>query len=184
MLDVFGDEIITRVSILKRRNAKMHQGTIHESRLRNYDEEERKAVLTSRTVTYRNRHNTMTAALDRIFSRFHPTTETSPAGRCDGIVKDYNGMARDLLIEAKPDPDKGSMRIAIGQLFDYNRYRARQAATDLAVLTITRPASDYIALLVDLGITALWFGNEGCKQISGGEGKAWSAVAKDIRRAT
>ena len=33
--------------------------------------------------------------------------------------------SRDLLIEAKPDPDKGSMRIAIGQLFDHKRHRTR-----------------------------------------------------------
>jgi hypothetical protein len=54
-------------------------------------------------------------------------------------VKNYDEMFRDLLIEVKPDPDKGSIRIAIGQLFDYNRHRARQAATDLVVLTISRP---------------------------------------------
>ena len=122
----------------------------------------------------------MTAALGRIFSRFNPTTETTPAGRCDAILKNYDGTSRDLLIEAKPDPDKGSIRIAIGQLFDYSRYRARQAATDLAVVTITRPAQDYVDLLIELGITALWFGNESCKQVNGGEGKAWSAIADCI----
>jgi hypothetical protein len=185
MLDVMSDEIIKRVPpILKRRNARTHQGTIHESPLLNYDEEERKAVMASRTQTYRNRHNAMTAALDRTFKRFNPTTESSPAGRCDCIVHDYDGTSRDLLIEAKPDPDKGSMRIAIGQLFDYNRYRTRQAATDLAVLTITPPPSDYVDLLNDLGITALWFRNEACKRISGGEGKAWLAVAECIGHGT
>src|SRR5436853_223403 len=91
MLDVLSDEIIKRVPILKRRNARVQQGRVHESPLRNYDEEERKAVLASRTVTYRQRHNTMTAALGRIFSRFNPTTETTPAGRCDAILKNYDG---------------------------------------------------------------------------------------------
>jgi hypothetical protein len=119
----------------------------------------------------------MTAALDRIFEPFHPITETTPAGRCDCILTNYDGTSRDLLIEAKPDPDEGSLRIAIGQLFDYNRYRSRQAATDLALVTISRPAPDYMALLVDLGITALWFESEGCKKISGGEAKAWEAIA-------
>jgi hypothetical protein len=33
-------------------------------------------------------------------------------------------------------------------------------------------------------ITSLWFGNESCKQISGGEGKAWSAVAEFIGHGT
>lgn len=184
MLDVLSNEVIKRIPILKRRTAKAHQSKIHEAPLRDYDDEERKAVLASKTKIYRNRHNTMTAALNRIFTRFNPTTETSPAGRCDGIVKDYDGTSRDLLIEAKPDPDKGSIRIAIGQLFDYNRYRTRQIATDLAVLTITRPPSDYVALLTDLGITALWFGNEACAHIVGGEGKAWVTVAKAIGSST
>jgi len=182
MLDVLSDQIIKRILSLKRTTTQAHQGGVHESPLKNYDQEERKAVLASKAVTYRKRHNRMTAALDRIFTRFHPITETTPAGRCDCILTDYDGTSRDLLIEAKPDPDKGSMRIAIGQLFDYNRYRSRQAATDLALVTISHPAPDYIALLVDLGITALWFGNENCKKISGGEGKAWEAVAAAISK--
>jgi len=51
-------------------------------------------------------------------------------------------------------------------------------------ITITRPPSDYLALLIDLGITALWFGNETCKQIRGGKGKAWSAISIAIGLAT
>jgi len=182
MLDVLSDEIIKRIPSLKQSAVKVHRSEVHESPLKHYDEEERKAVLASKSVTYRNRHNTMTVALDRIFEPFHPITETTPAGRCDCILTNYDGTSRDLLIEAKPDPDKGSLRIAIGQLFDYNRYRSRQAATDLVLLTISRPAPDYIALLVDLGITALWFGSESCQKISGGEGKAWEAIAAAVGR--
>jgi EVE domain len=163
--------------ILKRVNAKVRQRELHESPLRNYDEDERRAVLESKDVIYRRLHNRMTRALDRIFRRLRPTTETSPAGRCDAIVRDYDGMSRDLLIEAKPYSDKGSIRIAIGQLFDYGRYRTRQAATDPVVLTITRPPTNYIDLLIEHGITAVWFGNENCKQIAGGKGKAWLAIA-------
>jgi hypothetical protein len=48
------------------------------------------SVVGSQTVTYRNRHNKMTAALDRIFSGLNPTTEASRAGRCDTVVKDYD----------------------------------------------------------------------------------------------
>jgi hypothetical protein len=96
MLDVLSDEIIKRVPILKRRNTKTHTQKIHESPLRNYDEEERKAVLASKTATYRNRHNTMTKALNRIFRRFNPMTESSPAGRCDGVVNDYDGTSRAI----------------------------------------------------------------------------------------
>lgn len=166
--------------ILNRVNAKVRQRKLHESPLRNYDEDERKAVSESKEVTYRRLHNRMTRAVGRIFSRFHPVTETTPAGRCDAVVKSYDGVSHDLLIEAKPYPDKGSIRIAIGQLFDYRRYRTRQAATDLAVLTINRPPASYLGLLVEHDITALWFGNDNCKRIAGGKGKAWSAIAECI----
>src|SRR5438132_7271915 len=128
MLDVMSEEVIKRVPLLKRLSRETAQQKVHESPLRKYDEEERRAVLASKTAMYRMRHNKMTTAVNRIFSRFNPNTETSPAGRCDAIIKDYDGVSRDLLIEAKPDADKGSIRIAIGQLFDYARHRARQPA--------------------------------------------------------
>jgi hypothetical protein len=182
MLDVMSEDVINRVPLLKHLSKKTTPQQIHESPLRNYDVEERSAVLASKTATYRTRHNRMTTALNRIFASFNPTTETSPAGRCDAIIKDYDG-SRDLLIEAKPDADKGSIRIAIGQLFDYARHRTRQPATDLVVLTIPSPAPDYIDLLNDLGITAIWFGDESCEQIVGGQGKAWAAIANSISAA-
>ncbi len=167
------------IPLLKRLSKNTTPQKLHESPLRNYDEEERRAVLASKTATYRKRHNRMTTALNRIFGSFNPTTETSPAGRCDAIIKDYDG-SRDLLIEAKPDADKGSIRIAIGQLFDYARHRSRQPATDLVVLTIPSPAPDYVDLLNDLGITAVWFGDESCERIAGGQGKTWTAIANSI----
>ena len=181
MLDVMSEKVIKSVPQRKRLSRKITQQKLHESPLRNYDEEERRAVLASKTATYRNRHNKMTTALNRIFSQFNPTTETSPAGRCDAVIKDYDGASRDLLIEAKPDGDKGSIRIAIGQLFDYARHRTRQPATDLVVLTIPSPAPDYKDLLNDLGMTAIWFGDESCEQITGGQGKAWTAIANSIK---
>jgi hypothetical protein len=179
ILDVMSEDVAKRVPLLKRLSKDTTPQKVHESLLRNYDEEERRAVLASKTATYRKRHNKMTTALNCIFSSFNPTTETSPAGRCDAIIKDYDG-SRDLLIEAKPDADKGSIRIAIGQLFDYARHRTRQPATDLVVLTIPSPPPDYIDLLNDLGITAIWFGDETCEKIAGGQGKAWAAIADSI----
>ena len=79
------------------------------------------------------------------------------------------------MIEAKPDPDRGSLRIAIGQLLDYRRFLPHQAGTDLAILTITRPSNEYMELIHDLQITALWFADSACKALSG-DGKAWKAL--------
>ena len=54
--------------------------------------------------------------------------------------------------------------------------------SNYALILMGNEVKDDHALLVDLGITALWFGNENCKKISGGEGKAWEAVAAAISK--
>lgn len=177
MFDVMSDAVLRRVSHLEIHPPKARKPVVHVSNLRDYDQEERSAVLASRTVTYKKLHNRMTASLNRIFKEFRPIVEKSPAGRSDTVVEGYDGKGRDLLVEAKPIADRGSIRIAVGQLFDYARYRERHAATDLLLLTIPRPAANYVELLNDLGITAVWFGKENCKHIAGGKGKAWPTIS-------
>ena len=46
---------------------------------------------------------------------------------------------------------------------------------------MSRPHTSYIELLMDLGITALWFQDERCKNITG-RGKAWSALAVGVKK--
>ena len=89
-------------------------------------------------------------------------------------------MGRDLLIKAKPDPERGAVRIAIGQLFDYRRALPYRIGTDLAILTILRPHQSYVDLLLDLQISVLWFNSEACSAMEG-EGKAWASVQKALR---
>jgi hypothetical protein len=139
------------------------------------DDAERKAVQESQTITYRKRHNTMTNRLTSLFSNLKLNQGTSANARYDVLVKDYDGSGRDLLIEVKPDPDRGSIRIGIGQLFDYRRFLLQQAGTDLAILTISRPSDDYVRLLQDLQITPLWFVDDRCTTLNG-EGKVWKSL--------
>jgi hypothetical protein len=139
------------------------------------DEAERQAVQKSATTTYRNRHRKMIRRLGELFHGFTLGQGAGPDCRYDALITDYNRNGRDLLVEVKPDRDKGSIRIAIGQLLDYRRFVPNQAATDLAILTISPPTQSHIELMLDLRITALWFGDEGCCAISG-KGGAWSAL--------
>lgn len=104
---------------------------------------------------------------------------TDPGCRYDVLVKDYDSMGRDLLIEAKPDPVQGAVRIAIGQPFDYRRALPHRIGTDLAVLTISRPHRSYVGLLLDLQASVLWFTTEACSALDG-EGKAWASVHKAL----
>ncbi len=141
-----------------------------------YDEAERIAVTSSKTIHYRDRHDSMTNAVRLILRAQGIEAGTDPNCRFDMNVVGYDGK-RDLLIEAKPDPDRGSIRIAVGQLLDYRRFLPHRAGTDMAFITITRPDQSYVEFLLDLQITVLWFEDESCTKLCG-EGKAWDAVKK------
>lgn len=151
--------------------------------LEGYDESERLAVMQSGTVQYRSRHNKNTNVLVEMFAAVKPEQGRISNNRYDVLLRNYDGAGRDLLIEVKPDPDRGSLRIAIGQLYDYRRFLNNSAATDLAVLTICKPEQSYIdLLLVDRGITALWLEDESC-QLLNGKGSAWRPLSSLVQDA-
>jgi len=120
----------------------------------------------------------MTNALTKLFAKHKLIVGTEEHCRYDVIIKQYDGTNRDLLIEAKPDPDK--VRIAIGQLFDYRRFLPHRAGTDLALFTISRPPQSYLDLMLELQISALWFDAEPCQSLSG-EGKVWKGLKAALR---
>jgi hypothetical protein len=63
--------------------------------------------------------------------------------RADGYVADCC-----LLVEAKASSERGSIRLAIGQLLDYARYL--EASPRLCVLTPSQPAGDMLDLVGSL----------------------------------
>ena len=74
--------------------------------LSHFDEAERKAVLMARTLLYRQRHNTMTNALSTLLPALAITQGARQECRFDVLISNYDAGGRDLLIEAKPDPDR------------------------------------------------------------------------------
>lgn len=143
--------------------------------LRYYDDAEREATRKATNIIFRHLHNTMTKALGVKFAGLPISQGTAPNCRFDALVHDYDGQGRDLLIEAKPDTDRGSIRIAIGQLLDYRRFLPNPDSSDLAILTIGPPADEYLDLLKSLNISALWFTDEGCASLMG-LGPAWNSI--------
>ncbi len=75
-----------------------------------------------------------------------------PAGGAR-IVNDILNEARDQIIEAKATTRRSDVRMAIGQLADYGRFRE---SARRAVLLPERPASDLISLLEEQGIAVVW----------------------------
>lgn len=82
-----------------------------------------------------------------------------PPGEARSIVCDIYDETRNNLVEAKGTGTRGELRMAIGQLMDYGRFRTPAPA--LAVLTPTRPRPDLEALLKAAGVAAVWPDGDG-----------------------
>jgi hypothetical protein len=156
------------------------KGNERGTSLPRFDEAERVAVTEAQTVLYRTRHRKMTNALRRLWKHCNLTCGSLPDRLYDLLVENYDGKGRDLLVEAKPDPEMGAIRMALGQLFDYRRFVPRRLQTDLSVVTISRPPKTYIDLLMEMKISAIWFENERCETLQG-RGEAWDRL-KALKR--
>ncbi|MGI4826610.1 MAG: hypothetical protein ACRYFU_00205 [Janthinobacterium lividum] len=179
-LDTSNAEIIGKI---QKRSRNLIRGVKFDGNgtaLPDLDDAERTAVLNSGSIIYRRRHNRMTTNLKALLPRLRMTQGDKQECRFDVLIANYDATGRDLLIEAKPDPDAGSLRVAVGQLLDYRRFLIGQAGTDLAILTIGRPPEIYLELLLDLQITALWFDGERCTELKG-DGKVWKALRKQTQ---
>ena len=81
----------------------------------------------------------MTTRLKSLLPHFEMTQGDRQECRFDVLIADYDGNGRDLLIEAKPDPDRGSLRVAVGQLFDYRRFLRHQVGRTWPFLRLVAP---------------------------------------------
>lgn len=174
-VDTMPESLIEKITKKHQERRGLNEAIGSGSNLPDFDDAERQSILMAKTVIYRKRHNRMTTMLRLLFEDLRLTQGNTSECRFDVLAANYDNRGRDLLIEAKPDPDLGSIRIAIGQLLDYRRFLPRQAATDLALLTISRPSQSHIDLLHELQITSLWFADEDCKDVMG-SGKSWKSV--------
>jgi hypothetical protein len=82
-----------------------------------------------------------------------------PPGEARAIFCDVYDETRNNLIEAKGSGTRGEVRMAIGQAFDYRRFR--DPAPALAVLLPRRPRHDLEQLLTSASIAAVWLEDSG-----------------------
>lgn len=128
----------------------------------NKAEEDAVVSLARRRIKIRKRHNTL-------INKFRSAVEwkhTPKESEYDLLIENWK-PGRWLLIEAKTETEgvagRTQLRQAIGQLFDYRWRSFRNGGDvaidkiDLAVLTRAKPPKDFLELLDDLGIEALWF---------------------------
>jgi hypothetical protein len=72
-----------------------------------------------------------------------------------------------LLVEAKASVDRASMRMAVGQLLDYERF-VTPVPRVKAVLVPERPPADLVALLESLDIAVIWSAGDHFRDNRGG----------------
>jgi hypothetical protein len=91
----------------------------------------------------------MVARGHEVVGRHYRSVEESRPLRADMMVRDLN-----VLVEAKASDARYALRMAVGQLFDYQRYEATDP--QLAVLVPREPIRDLTALLDGLSIGCVW----------------------------
>jgi hypothetical protein len=75
-------------------------------------------------------------------------------GEAKPLFADLIDRTTNTLFEAKGTVERGSIRMAVGQLLDYRRFVA--PAPRLAVLLPTRPRADLVAYLNSAGVAIVW----------------------------
>jgi hypothetical protein len=85
--------------------------------------------------------------------------ELLPSGGSPPLYSDLFNKSRRQLIEAKAGTSRGDVRMAIGQLADYERFIPRLSGC--AVLLGAKPRYDLLKLLRKQGIAAIWRSEDG-----------------------
>jgi hypothetical protein len=93
--------------------------------------------------------------------------ELLPSGGSHSLYSDLFNKSRRQLIEAKAGISRGDIRMAIGQLADYERFIPRLSGR--AVLLGAKPQPDLLLLLRDQGIAAIWRNEAGFADNANGE---------------
>jgi hypothetical protein len=118
-----------------------------------YEAERREAAL-----VLRFRDHLLQKGHDPIRLRVIPAGEAKPI-LCDLYVRDIG-----LLVEAKGSVERGSIRMAIGQLMDYRRF-VREPRCALLLPELPRP--DLVAMIRQAGLDLYWPEGSDFRRISG-----------------
>ena len=87
-----------------------------------------------------------------------------PAGETKPLFTDLYDVTENLLIEAKGSVTREAIRMAIGQLFDYERHLIESPA--LAILVPTSPRPDLVELCTRHGITVIWQDGDSFRKVN------------------
>lgn len=86
-----------------------------------------------------------------------------PPGEAKPLYTDLHDITDNVLIEAKGSVTREAIRMAIGQLFDYERHL--EPTPDLAILVPSLPRPDLVDLSTGRGISVIWQDGETFDQV-------------------
>jgi hypothetical protein len=104
---------------------------------------------------------------DHLLSKGHEVGRLKivPRGEAKPLFCDLIDRTTNTLYEAKGTVERGSIRMAVGQLLDYGRFV--EPTPRLAVLLPTQPRADLRQFLTNAGVDAVW--REGRKFVDPGD---------------
>ncbi|MGA4841676.1 restriction endonuclease [Streptomyces sp. G45] len=108
------------------------------------------------TVTHRRESKLLSSYRAHLAAQGHEVLRQciTPRGERSSLYTDLFDRTRNLLIEAKGQATRESIRMAIGQLFDYQRYITPRPR--LAILVPTQPRKDLRDLCAAHAIHTIW----------------------------
>jgi hypothetical protein len=107
-------------------------------------------------VAERREHDLVMAFRDHLLSEGHDVVRLKivPSGEAKPLFADLFDRSTNTLFEAKGTVERGSIRMALGQLLDYRRLL--EPAPRLAVLLPTAPREDLRDYLQSAGVELVW----------------------------
>jgi hypothetical protein len=114
-------------------------------------------------------HDLVLAFREHLLSKGHEVVRLKivPSAEAKPLFADLFDRSTNTLFEAKGTVERGSIRMAVGQLLDYRRFI--EPAPRLAVLLATVPRQDLQEYLQSAGVELAW--REG-KRFKGSAGEA------------
>lgn len=121
------------------------------------DEADIESIRKSGTVVHRQVHNRLTNQLRDLLKKFTLLEGRVDACMFDVLVKRYDSGGNDLLIEVKSSIERPHVRMAVGQLFDYQFKLKKDKKPHLAVLLPKRPNEEVVSFLKWMCVGLMWF---------------------------
>lgn len=152
-LDVLNEKLIT-----KKIKERIHDIKIDEKELSLKDDKDINFVKKEKRITVIRNHRMLEKFLYRYCAQKKlKLYEGGINNRYDALIKNFDGKGNDLLIEIKGSISDSEIRLAIGQILDYE-YELKRKVTK-AIMLPSKPKKKFIDIMKQIEINCIWIHN-------------------------